>query len=119
MFAAEFQLWIPPGPTQPCVLQDRSISPLQALRWSLSQVRGTAILPSTPQCPELNIAASISFRRKEGGWKEAAFCPALEDAKSEQSWGRHGRREEEKGKSVKLLLVLSVAIAASQCPRDI
>lgn len=48
---------------------------------------------------------------EEGGFSP----PALEDAKSEQSWGR----EEGKGKSVKLVLVLSVAIAASECPRDI
>lgn len=109
----------PAGPAQPCALWDGSVSPPRALRWSLSQVRGTAILPTTPQRPELNIAATISFGRKERGWKEEAFCPALEDTKSEQCWGRPGGREEEKGKSVKLLPVLSVAIAASQCPRDI
>jgi len=75
-------------------------------------VRGTAIPPTTPQRPGLNIVANIPSGRKERGWKEAAFCPALEDEKSEQSGGR----EKVKGKSVKSLPVLSVAIAASQCP---
>lgn len=79
-------------------------------------MRGTDILPTTPQHPELNISTSISFAEKERGWKEAGgFLPCSGKQKPEQSWGR----EEGKGKSVKLLPVLSVAIAASQCPRDI
>lgn len=119
MLTAEFQPRFSAGPTQPCALRDGSVSPPQALCWSLSQVKATTILPTTPQRPELYIAANISFGRIERGWKEVAFCPALEDAKSEQSWGRHRGGRRGRGNQWKLLPVLSVAIAALQCPRDI
>lgn len=69
--------------------------------------------PRRPSAPRIKSSGKYLLWKEEKRVEGGGFCPALWDAKSEQSRGR------EEGKSVKLLPVLSVAIAASQCPRDI